>query len=257
MEQPFITSPARDLVPRVGDVAFASAAVSTSALPRTHRLAAAEDRIRLPFFARAIAVVVFSAFLVAEPRIGTSSELEASASGPRLAWPEGVYRWRYNPYRQPSWMSADEARALVRQAAIKWEACGVRMQFLGDTGLTPGTMDGENVVGWTAELTRGIRALTQGRAVGDRLVERDIVIVAERQEFRQFPPLLEKVLVHEFGHAIGLRHSPACGDVMALAADCPRAPPSSLPLIPTANDLARCRTVYPTLRGVRSLDDSR
>jgi hypothetical protein len=142
-------------------------------------------------------------------------------------------------------MNADEARALITQAAMKWEACGVRMQFLGDTALLPGTMDGENVVGWAVELPRGMRGLTQGRAAGDRLVERDIVFAAERQEFKQSPRLLEKVLVHEFGHAIGLRHSPACGDVMTLAADCPKVPPSSLPVIPTADDLARCRMAYP------------
>ena len=257
MAQPFITSPARDRGPHVGDVVLGSAAVSASARPHTRRLAAAEERLRLPLFARVIAIVAFSTFLLANPSTGTSSELERSASGSRLAWPDGVYRWRYNPDRHPSWMSADEARALIRQAAMKWEACGVHMQFLGDTGLPPGTMDGENVVGWTVELPRGIRALTKGRAVADRLLERDILIAADRQEFRQFPPLLEKVLVHEFGHAIGLRHSPACGDVMTLAADCPRAPPSSLPLIPTANDLARCRIVYSTPRVRHPLDASR
>ena len=50
--------------------------------------------------------------------------------------------------------------------------------------------------------------------------------------------------MHEFGHAIGLTHSPVCGDVMTLAADCPRTPAAMLPVAPTANDLARCRLRY-------------
>ena len=245
VKQIFITVQASDRVARRGDAAFVSRFFGTCAVPRSARLAMACDRIRARLLARTIAVVAFATLVIAIPTTGTSAELERSVPEPHLVWPDGVYRWRYNPERHPSWMSTDEARAYVKQAAIKWEACGVRMQFLGDTELLPGTMDGENVVGWTAELPRGIRGLTQGRAKGGQLVERDIVFAAEREEFKRYPRLLEKVLVHEFGHAIGLRHSRACDDVMTLAAECPRASPASLPLTPTANDLARCRDAYP------------
>jgi hypothetical protein len=219
--------------------------MSICAAPRIAPPAIAGDRIRPPFLARTIATAALAAIVVTIAVAGTASELARSVQETRSAWPDGVYRWRYNPDRHPSWMSADEAREHVKKAAIKWEVCGVRMQFLGDTERKPGAMDGENVVGWTAELPGGMRGLTKGRARSGQLVERDIVFAAQREEFRRFPRLLEKVLVHEFGHAIGLRHSPACDDAMTLAADCPRASFSSLPVAPTANDLARCRVVYP------------
>ena len=171
-------------------------------------------------------------------------EADRAAPGTVAAWPGGVFRWWYNPDLHPVWLSADQAAAMVRDAATKWEACGVRMEYQGVTALRPGIMDGENVVGWTTDLPGGTRGLTQGRARGRRLVERDVAFASSRLEFRRFPRLLEKVLVHEFGHAIGMTHSPACNDVMTLAADCPRAPAASLPVVPTDNDLARCRAGY-------------
>jgi hypothetical protein len=178
------------------------------------------------------------------PMPAWSGEVDRAAAGTVATWPGGVFRWRYNPDPHPAWLSADQAAAMVRDAAKKWEACGVRMEYQGETTLRPGIMDGENVVGWAADLPGGVRGLTQGRARGRRLVERDIGFAPDRLEFKRFPRLLEKVLAHEFGHAIGMTHSPACNDVMTLAADCPRAPAASLPVVPTENDLARCRAGY-------------
>jgi hypothetical protein len=105
-------------------------------------------------------------------------------------------------------------------------------------------MDGENIVGWGHQLPRNMRGVTLGRAQAGRLIERDIVFSAEREEFHAHPELLKKVLVHEFGHAIGLTHSARCDDVMTLAADCARADPSTLPLTPTPHDIERCRAIY-------------
>ena len=72
-----------------------------------------------------------------------------------------------------------------------------------------------------------------------------MAIRPDREEFRRSPRLLQKVITHELGHAIGLTHSARCDDVMTLAADCPKSDPETLPLSPTANDLARCRALYP------------
>lgn len=94
-------------------------------------------------------------------------------------------------------------------------------------------------------MPRQLRGLTMGQAKDGRLLERDVLIRPDRREFERHPRLLQKVITHEFGHAIGLTHSSRCDDVMTLAADCPKAAPDTLPLALTTHDLARCQALYP------------
>jgi len=160
------------------------------------------------------------------------------------SWPGKVYRWQYNGAEHPAWLSDEQARQLVVDASREWEQCGVRVEYAGETDRPSGRPDGVSVVGWRREMPRNMRGVTQGRPVAGRFVERDITFSSARREFELYPTLLRKVIVHEFGHAIGLTHSGVCNDVMTLASDCPRANPLTLPQHPTPHDLERCRALY-------------
>lgn len=160
------------------------------------------------------------------------------------SWKDRTYFWYYNGDDVPAWLDKDKSRDLYMKAAERWKICGVDLKFMGDTNQIPGKMDGKNVVGWSDRIPRAIRGLTLGRSKANQLIERDILIQSKRIEFQKSQRLLEKVITHEFGHAIGLTHSKRCDDVMTLAADCPKIGPELLPLNPTENDLIRCHEIY-------------
>jgi len=197
------------------------------------------------FAAVASALLVCAGAALAQSAVPADEPTAAGIERPSPGhWKDGVYRFLYNGAHHPAWLSDDEARAWVVDAARQWEVCGVRMEFQGDTDKLPGGRDGVNVVGWRTDLPPQLRGITMGRQGNGELRERDIAWSPDRLEFQRFPRLLRKVLVHEFGHAIGLTHSARCDDVMTLAASCRRMAPSELPVAPTPHDVERCKALY-------------
>lgn len=171
-----------------------------------------------------------------------------------LHWSPPIFRWAYNPAQAPYWLTDKTAFALVERAVQAWEDCGPVLKFEGPTQRAAGAIDGVNVIGWSSDLDRAQRGLTRGRSLqGGILLERDVLINAQREEFRRFPRLLQKVITHEVGHALGLIHAQACTDVMSSGAICPASDPRTLPLMPTSGDMAACRVRY-MRRGALNLE---
>jgi hypothetical protein len=167
----------------------------------------------------------------------------AVAERPLMRWQPAVYRWYYNPADAPDWLTAEESRQKIIAAVAGWAPCGVELVFAGDTVAPSGRSDGLNVIGWSHALRQ--RGVTQGRGRRDgRLVERDVTLAAAREEFHRFPRLLDKVIAHEVGHALGLVHAQDCADVMSFGANCKDTAPPDLPVAPTAGDLDECAKRY-------------
>jgi hypothetical protein len=161
-----------------------------------------------------------------------------------LRWADGVYRWYYNRALEPAWLAPGAGLYLFRAAAEIWQGCGLRIEFAGETDHVPGRMDGLNVAGWSVSLPEAQRGLTLRRRAGDALAEADLVVSAANSEMRVAHELLRKVILHEFGHALGLVHSADCADVMSFGAACRGVPYVRLPLQLAKGDLLQCAKRY-------------
>ena len=169
---------------------------------------------------------------------------ETSADAP-LRWSERTIGWYYNPQNKPDWLGDEEALEVIRRAAAGWAGCGITFSYRGETDRLPGFMDDANVVGWSRD-GKHYSAWTFWRARRNGVaLEADITLYANifdsyRQRGIDARLELYKSLVHEFGHVLGLGHSAVPGDAMSVGT---RTRPDRI--LPSKNDLARCRERYP------------
>ena len=166
----------------------------------------------------------------------------------------GTVNWRYNDLNRPSAVVASSAAALqlIQTEMDKWRAvCNVQFVYNGTTtngpSLAPPTQsfDGINVIGWTAQgVAVGGVCTTGVTGVGasgppDTLVEADIALNY------QCTPTVDKTVLHELGHMIGIRHSNVEGAVMSGPNPTPD-PSTSYTSLNTlqSDDIAACQALY-------------
>ena len=199
-----------------------------------------------PALRRLGALIFLSAWLAGSASADDSAAPPVPAD---LRWASGVYRWHYNRALEPPWLSPGAGLYLFQAAADIWQACGLRIEFAGEIEQPAGRMDGLNVAGWSASLPPGHRGLTLRRREGAALTEADVMISATNGELRASHELLRKVILHEFGHALGLVHSADCSDVMSFGVACRGIAPADLPKRLAQGDLLQCINRYGKLPG--------
>jgi hypothetical protein len=160
-------------------------------------------------------------------------------------WPQFFFSWQYSSYSEPSWLEQDEGLSLFKKAAEAWSQCGIKIEYTGSTDHPGFFKDRLNTMGWST-LKPAMRGLTlrQTTKNSSKLIEADIIINRENIHIQNNKELLQKVISHEFGHALGLVHSKTCENIMSSAAQCGNKIPAILPSKPTEDDLAQCFERY-------------
>lgn len=138
-------------------------------------------------------------------------------------WLSGRYNWYYNPLNQPANLSTDAVVKAIQLAASRWTGmCNITFNYLGTTtgrpylGNDAASVDSVNIVGWQL-LTGDVAdaaAVTYSWMSGDAMVDADIVISPDIGT-TWTAPMLDGVLTHELGHAIGVDHSNVVESVMS------------------------------------------
>ncbi|MBT8606638.1 matrixin family metalloprotease [Polynucleobacter paneuropaeus] len=195
------------------------------------------------------AIAVFCAITSVSFELGAEEidkgEISAEPSNSVLfRWPNhSPFRWHYSNLNKPSWLSDGQAKTLFTNAAKAWSECGVMINYGGEMNEEPGNPDANNILGWS-NLPPRIRGFTYRKQRAGDLISVSIIINNENDDIKNNPVLLQKVVTHEFGHALGLVHSRGCQDVMSSAATCGSNPNFTPPTTPTENDLIQCKLRY-------------
>ena len=159
--------------------------------------------------------------------------------------------WFYNPSGASSaFADVDTAVAAISAGAAKWSAvCAVQFAYMGTTTVAPNTrvtMNGNdqpdfvNVVGW-GPLPTNVAGLTYSwyTPAGNPypLVDSDIIYAPM---FVATAAQIDRVATHEWGHAMGLKHSNLNGTVMS---GTPDSIYNSLTVL-QPDDIRGCRCLY-------------
>ncbi len=162
-------------------------------------------------------------------------------------------RWKYNHANAPAELAGAKAAIIAQlQATLdKWTSqCGATYQYEGETTTAPNTLipdpssgnqpDGSSVVGWgSLEPDFGAWTYVWYAMAGTQRVLIDADITLNIANVRSLGDI-DRLMTHEWGHALGLAHSNIATAVMA-------GPPLSnySPLVtPQADDVRGCRCLY-------------
>jgi len=185
------------------------------------------------------------------PRPGLAAPQHAYVFGEPAYW-SATLHWRYNGAGAPAALGANRAATIqqIVDASAKWTAaCGVQIVYDGETASAPAALDRANVIGWRAPpdgYMAGTSDWTDVDGSGDTvIVDADIALSPTTVTT---PQQLASVITHEWGHAIGLGHSPVADTLMAGPPDSAYSSLSDL----TPDDVQGCRCLYGPPAGVQA-----
>ena len=161
-------------------------------------------------------------------------------------WPLKILFWFYDPAREPDWLEPQQGLELFKKAALAWQSCGVEIIHKGTSSSSSNILGNQiNTFGW-GQLRPSMRAVTYRitKKNSPIIKEADIIVNVDNRDIQMNFTLLQKVITHEFGHALGLIHPTSCDDVMSNASECGKRIANPPPLTPTENDLLQCKLRY-------------
>lgn len=163
---------------------------------------------------------------------------------PVASWPNKTYKWYYNPENAPPELPSDVVVQVMQYAMQKWaDQCNIKVVYKGLTTTRPETTyenygpDRVNVLGW-GPMWYGFSAYaTIWPGENNDIIDGDIVVDPSKIASVE---RLEPLLMHEFGHAIGLAHS----DVNDASMSGPPYSTYNSRNILSVDDVRGCRELY-------------